>query len=145
MGFDHSAPLTLGGTENDPPCPFCNLGPCIISCHLSWLLLAHPPKVWPLWSKGINCTENFGGFWPTGCVDAPTLSGIQGHQDRHGRCKRGDASLCSAGNTKLLQTLFSFLGCEAKVPPSRGGFVQRFRTANLSSIKFIYIQQKCTH
>ena len=41
--------------------------------------------------------------------------------------KRGDASLCSAGNTKLLQKLScmhispSFLGHEAKVPQSRGG------------------------
>ena len=88
--------------------------------------------------------------WPTGGVDAPILPEVQGHQNRCGRCKRDDASQCSASNAKLLQVLscmhifvdfFSFLGREAKVPQSRGSFLglERLRTVNLSSIKFIYI------
>ena len=43
--------------------------------------------------------------WSTWGGDAPTLFHLQGHQDGRGRCERNNASLYSAGNTELLQTL----------------------------------------
>ena len=36
--YDGAAPPILDGTADDPPCPYCHLGPCIISRGPNWLV-----------------------------------------------------------------------------------------------------------
>ena len=56
-------------------------------------LLAPPPQAWPLWSKGTP--KILEASWPTGGMYAPTLPGVQGHQDDVGEERRCLTVQCS--------------------------------------------------
>ena len=42
-GYEGGNPPVLNGTEDEPPCPYCHLGPCIISRAPSWLVGSSAP------------------------------------------------------------------------------------------------------
>ena len=42
-GYEGGHPPVLNGTEDEPPCPYCHLGPCIISRAPSWLVGSSAP------------------------------------------------------------------------------------------------------
>ena len=75
--------------------------------------------------------------WPTGGVDAPTLPGVQGHQDKAIKTDVADIrEVMPHCVVQVIQSYYkhylactfppSFLGLEAKVSQSRGGSLQRF-------------------
>ena len=45
FGYDEAAPPILDGTADDPPSPYCHLGPCIISKGPSWLVGSSAPSL----------------------------------------------------------------------------------------------------
>ena len=42
-GYGGGHPPILNGTADEPPCPYCHLGPCIISRAPSWLVGSSAP------------------------------------------------------------------------------------------------------
>ena len=45
FGYVGAAPPILDGTADDPPCPYCHLGPCIITRGPSWLVGSSAPSL----------------------------------------------------------------------------------------------------
>ena len=64
----------------DPPYPFCHLRPYIIIQQPSWLIGSSSPQAWPQSSNTTNYIGNYVGCF--GRLDTPSISSVQGHQDR---------------------------------------------------------------
>ena len=72
-GYEGDHPPVLNRTEDEPPCPYCHLDPCIISRAPNWLVGSSAPGLGSLAKRYTPLLEISASPSSVGSVEPPLI------------------------------------------------------------------------